>query len=142
MHTIGVVSPQKHGIDYIRYLFAKWSDGGAQTHSVTASSETTVFIANFIEQYRPEPIAEPPHGGTVRFDPPSADGFYPRLAYVKAIAEPAEGFSFERWGGGFLQISGGRSTNPVPVQVVQRYPALFTSSLLPRSTRTRRGALY
>ena len=130
IHTIGVVSPQKDKIAYIRYLFAKWSDGGAQTHSVTASSETTVFIANFIEQYRPEPIAEPPHGGTVRFDPPSADGFYPRLAYVKAIAEPAEGFSFERWGGFFFPVNGGYSTNPVLIRVVQRYPALFTQQPL------------
>ena len=132
IHTVGVASPQKdvRGIDYIRYLFAKWSDGGAQTHSVTASSETTVFIANFIEQFRPEPIAEPPHGGTVRFDPPSADGFYPRLSFVKAIAEPAEGFSFENWRPWFLPIEGGYSSNPVLFRVVQRYPALFTQQPL------------
>ena len=133
MHTIGVVSPQKdvRGIDYIRYLFAKWSDGGAQTHSVTASSETTVFIANFIEQYRPEPIAEPPHGGTVKFDPPSADGFYPRFSYVKAFAEPAEGFSFEHWRRrAFFLYSGGHSSSPVLFRALQRYPALFTQQPL------------
>ena len=41
IHTIGVASPQKiksQYADFIRYLFAKWSDGGAQSHSVTASS--------------------------------------------------------------------------------------------------------
>ena len=134
IHTIGVASPQRRpgpenaiGDDYHRHLFANWSDGGAQTHSVTASSETTVFIANFIKQFRPEPIAEPPHGGAVRFDPPSADGFYPRLSFVKAIAEPAEGFSFEHWRPWFfLPISGGFSSNPVLFRAVQRYPALFT----------------
>ena len=138
IHTIGAVSPQQLprpefaiGSDYIRHLFANWSDGGAQTHSVTASSENTVFIANFIQQFRPEPIAVPPHGGTVRFDPPSADGFYPRLSFVKAIAEPAEGFSFEHWRTWFfLPISGGIASNPVLFRVVQRYPALFTQKPL------------
>ena len=138
MHTIGVVSPQRRpgsehviGGDYLRYLFAKWSDAGSQTHSVTASSETTFYTANFIKQYRPEPSAEPPEGGTVRFEPSSVDGFYPRLAYVKAIAEPAEGFSFEHWRRwGFLPVNGGYSTNPVLVRVVQRYPALFTQQPL------------
>ena len=43
-------------------------------------------------------MSEPPHGGTVRLDPPpSADGFYTVRSLVKSIAEPAEGFSFERW---------------------------------------------
>ena len=132
IHTIGVASPQKdvRGIDFIRYLFAKWSDGGAQSHSVTASSATNVFIANFIEQFRPEPIVEPPHGGTVRFDPPSADGFYPRLSFIRAFAEPAEGFSFERWRPTFLPRGGGYSSNPVLFRVVQRYPALFTQQPL------------
>ena len=134
IHTIGVASPQVQraypifGSDfYLRYLFAKWSDGGAQTHSVTASSETTVFIANFIQQMRPEPRAHPPGGGTVRLDPPSPGGFYPRLSFLKAIAEPAEGFSFEHWEPWyFFQIDGGFSSNPALARVSQRYPAFFT----------------
>ena len=127
IHTIGVPSPQKHRSDFYRYLFAKWSDGGAQTHSVTASSETTVFIANFIEQIRPESSAHPPEGGTVRFDPPSIDGFYTRDSFLKVIAEPAEGFSFEHWGGsGVPSVGGGFSSNPVLDRVGQRYPAYFT----------------
>ena len=134
-HTIGVSSPQKLpgadnfiGADYIRFLFAKWSDGGSQSHLVTASSSTTVFIANFIQQIRSE--YSPPQGGTVRFDPPSAaDGFYTIHSFVKTIAEPAEGFSFERWGGGF-SIGGGFSTNPRLSSVYQHHPALFTRRTL------------
>ena len=75
-HTIGTPAPQKiPGADYFRYLFAKWSDGGAQSHSVTASSETTVFIANFIGQERQSKgySSYPPRAGTFRFDPPSAE---------------------------------------------------------------------
>ena len=133
-HTIGVVSPQVQrpypifGSDYhLRYLFAKWSDGGAQTHTVTASSETTVFIANFILQMRPKPSADPPEGGTVRLDPPSPGGFYPRLSFLKAIAEPSEGFSFERWRSWYvIPIDGGFSSNPALDRVRHSYPALFT----------------
>ena len=101
-HMIGVTAPQKTpGDDYFRYLFAKWSDGGSQSHFVTASSSTTVFIANFImQQPRTEARVSPPQGGTVRLDPPSADGFYTFWSFIKTFAEPAEGFSFERWQGG------------------------------------------
>ena len=137
VHTIGVWPLQRRpgfenaiGGDYLRFLFANWSDGGAQSHAVTASSETTVFIANFVEQMRPEPSAHPPQGGSVRFDPPSIDGFYPRLSFIKAIAEPAEGFSFERWENWFLPRSGGFSSNPVLSRVSQFYPAFFTRQSL------------
>ena len=88
IHTIGVTAPQKTLDGYYyhiwpdaRYLFAKWSDGGARSHSVTASSSTTVFIANFIVQGRPEARVS---GGAVRFDPPSADGFYTLQSYFKS----------------------------------------------------------
>ena len=131
-HVIGVVSPQKHwGDDYmIRYLFAKWSDGGAQSHSVTASSETTVFIANFIFQVRPEARVHPPQGGTVRFDPPSDDGFYPFLSFFKIFAEPAEGFSFERWPGWFP--GHGPASNPALDRVRRGWnnTAVFTRQTL------------
>ena len=126
-HTIGVASPQKHWSDFSRYLFAKWSDGGAQTHSVTASSETTVFIANFMLQDWSGGSAQPPQGGTVRLDPPSVDGFYPRLSFVKGIAEPAEGFSFEGWTSMYISlIGGGFSSNPALGQVAQYFQAFFT----------------
>ena len=138
IHTLGVASPQRLpgpefaiGDDYTRYLFAKWSDGGAQSHSVTASSETTVFIANFIEQIRPEVTAHPPEGGTVRLDPPAVDGFYPWFSLVKAYAEPAEGFSFEHWKPWwFLPLRGGFSSNPALAHVGQSYPAYFSQQPL------------
>ena len=142
VHTIGVPAPQRRsgetyaigsGNSYLRYLFANWSDGGAQTHSVTASPENTVFIANFIEQIRPGPSAHPPYAGTVRFDPPPADWFFPRLSLVKVIAEPAEGFSFQRWRprfGGFAPIEGGLSSNPMLSRVNQFFPAVFTRQTL------------
>ena len=85
VHTLSVPSPQRWGPDG-RYTFANWSDGGAQSHSVTATPETTVFIANFILQHRSFCIVEPPDGGTIRLDPPSVDGFYARSSFITATA--------------------------------------------------------
>ena len=116
-HTIGVPVLQKFEGEYLfyprdhhRFIFAKWSDGGAQTHSVTASSETTVFIANFILQARNEHSAFPPQSGTVKVDPPSSDGFYTRFSFIKVLAEPTNGFSFNSWSG--LVPGFGPASNP------------------------------
>ena len=93
---------------------------------MTASSETTVFIANFIEQIRPETTAHPPQGGTVRLAPPTVDGFYPFFSNRKAVAEPAEGFSFESWISWLSPFVSGYSSNPVLTRFGQFYQALFT----------------
>ena len=108
IHTITVPSPQKHpgyenfiGLDvddYFRYLFANWSDGGAQSHTVAASPANTVFIANFTKQYKPTVAAHPVDSGIVHLEPRSLDGFYAGYSFVTATAKPADGFSFERWG--------------------------------------------
>ena len=111
IHTISVPSPQPWGADG-RYTFANWSDGGAQSHSVTATHETTVFIANFIYQNRSLRSVEPPDGGTIRLDPPSLDGFYPWISFLTVTAEPAEGFSFVRWGEANPEWTYGHSVNP------------------------------
>src|SRR5512139_785062 len=47
VHTVSVFSPQD-GIQGTRYLYASWSDGGAQTHTVTAPSSSATYTANFV----------------------------------------------------------------------------------------------
>jgi|GEM_PF-2873318 len=49
-HTISVPSPQGGGSD-VRYIFDRWSDGGAQSHQVSPTSSTT-YTAYFRTQYR------------------------------------------------------------------------------------------
>src|SRR5262249_32873061 len=48
-HTIAAPSPQGSGGS--RSTFASWSDGGAQSHTVTGPSSATTFTANFATQY-------------------------------------------------------------------------------------------
>ena len=151
-HTIGVASPQydvynqyherSWSIDYIRYLFAKWSDGGAQSHSVTASTSTTIFIANFIEQIRPELSAEPPHGGTVRLDPPPPTGFTRPFLWSNPLLNPPK-VSRSKAGTLFGLLNKAGTFLPIPHCLL----SLSTTRLCspgepsPRSTRTCRGAV-
>ena len=58
-------------------------------------------------------------------------GFYVRPSFVKSIAEPAKGFSFERWKSiGFLWPPAGRSANPARSYVSQNHSAFFTQKPL------------
>ncbi|MFB3778037.1 MAG: M12 family metallopeptidase [Bryobacteraceae bacterium] len=97
VHTIGVVSPQ--GDPFLRYLFGRWSDDGAQTHQVTASPSVTTLTANFIEQYKADFWLFPDAGGAVEITPSSPDGFYTSRSSIQLRAEPSEGYNFFNWAG-------------------------------------------
>ena len=132
-HAISVPSSQGNSTE--RFLFGKWSDGGAQAHDIVASSTTTVFTAHFIQQFKVESGAIPPEGGAVTFNPPSSDGFYRTRTLVEAVAAPAGEFSFAFWSGRTLGGIHGYSGNPARLLVVREglnYTARFTQ--LPLTT--------
>ena len=132
-HAISVPSSQGNSTE--RFLFGKWSDGGAQAHDIVASSTTTVFTAHLIQQFKVESGAIPPEGGAVTFNPPSSDGFYRTRTLVEAVAAPAGGFSFVFWSGMTLGGIHGNSGNPARLPVVLdglNYTARFTQ--LPLTT--------
>ena len=130
-----ISAPSSQGNSTERFLFGKWSDGGAQAHDIVASSMTTVFKAHFIQQFKVESGAIPPEGGAVTFNPPSSDGFYRSRTLVEAVAAPADGFSFAFWSGMTLGGIHGYSGNPARLPVVLdglNYTARFTQ--LPLTT--------
>ena len=132
-HAISVPSSQGNSTD--RFLFGKWSDGGAQAHDIVASSTTTVFTAHLIQQFKVESGAIPPEGGAVTFNPPSSDGFYRSRTLVEAVAAPAGRFSFAFWSGRTRAEIHGYSGNPARLLVVREglnYTARFTQ--LPLTT--------
>ena len=132
-HAISVPSSQGNSTE--RFLFGKWSNGGAQAHDITASSKTRVFTAHLIQQFKVESGAIPPEGGAVTFNPPSSDGFYRTRTLVEAVAAPAGGFSFAFWSGMTLGGIHGYSGNPARLPVVLdglNYTARFTQ--LPLTT--------
>jgi hypothetical protein len=94
-HTIGVPSPQSDGSG-TRYLFDRWSDGGAQSHEVSVERDRT-FTATLSTEHELTTATTPEGTGTVDADPAGpwiADG-----TNVELTASPAVGWVLDRWEG-------------------------------------------
>ncbi|MDQ6707959.1 MAG: M12 family metallopeptidase, partial [Acidobacteriota bacterium] len=95
-HMVDVPGPQSTAT--ARYVFARWSDGGEQSHTVTASPESvTLYTANFIRQIQILGTASPAGAGTVAIDTRSQNGYYTPLTRVTLSAVPSAGNYFLRW---------------------------------------------
>jgi hypothetical protein len=105
-YTLSLSSPQS-GVSGTRYAYASWSDGGAQSHSITVPSSATTYTANLTTQYSLTTSASPTAGGTVS---PSGTNWYNKDQTLNVSATPNSGYSFTSWSG---IISG--TANPVPV---------------------------
>ena len=105
-HTLEVPSPQFRPGS--RFLFGRWSDDGAQTHTITATRDTTLYYANFIAQHQVSTSINvscraattcSPEDGSVTITPTSPDGYYTLRTpiEVKATAAPGSNVRFLRW---------------------------------------------
>lgn len=105
-HTIATTSPQSGGTG-IRYVWTRWSDNGAISHTVAPTTNTT-YTANFRTQYRL--TMSHGTGGTVR----PASGWRNSGSAVSISAIPASGYSFSNWtGSGTGSYSG--TNNPASI---------------------------
>jgi len=102
-HTLSVSSPQS-GTSGTRYVYSSWSDGGAQSHTITVPSSSTTFTANFTTQFSLTTSVNPSAGGVVT---PSGTNWYNSGQTVSVSASANAGYSFSNWSG---DLSG--STNP------------------------------
>jgi dienelactone hydrolase len=109
-HLIAVESPQAVAPG-LRYVFEEWSDHGAQSHTITASSGA-FYTASFRAEYAVSIAVEPQGAGTVELSPPG--GWYQEGASVTLTARPdsAQGYEFARWSG---HLTG--SDNPATLAV-------------------------
>lgn len=99
-HTIGVVSPQ--GPAGVRHTFSSWSDGGAQTHSITTPSSAATYTATFQTAYLLTTAVSPAGSGAVQVSPPSPDGYYLKGSSVQLTAVAGAGYQWSSWTGGGL----------------------------------------
>jgi hypothetical protein len=120
-HTVDVPSPQG-AAGNTRYTFASWSDGGAQSHMVTAPNTAMILLATLAPQYKLT-TGISSGSGSIAANPFSPDGFYNAGASVQLTASPSTGFQFSLWGG---DLSG--SLNPA--SVVMNAPRSVTASFL------------
>ena len=105
-HTIATTSPQSGGTG-VRYVWTKWSDSGAISHTVAPTTNKT-YTATFRTQY----YLTMSHGtgGTVS----PASGWRNSGATVSISATPASGYSFSSWtGSGTGSYSG--TNNPASI---------------------------
>ncbi len=102
-HTLSTTSPQ--GTAGTQYTFTSWSDGGAITHTVTASILTIDYTASFNTTYLLTTSANPSKGGTVS----PASGYFPANSSVPLTATANPGYEFAGWTGN--GVSGFSSTS-------------------------------
>jgi hypothetical protein len=95
MHTVNTDSSQFPFDFATRHQFQSWSDGGAQSHSITLPATNTTYTANFSTQFNTR--VETPCGGTPTISPASADGFYNAGTVLTVSQTPFAGYVFTRW---------------------------------------------
>lgn len=81
----------------IKYLFKQWSDGGAQTHDVTAPDAATTYTATYNQYYKLTLSAT--EGGRVSASPAPADRFYAANSVVTLTATADPNYCLASWGG-------------------------------------------
>jgi M6 family metalloprotease-like protein len=93
-HTLAANSPVS-GAPGVRYVWTSWSDGGAQSHTVTASPGTTTYTATFKTQYQLTIAASPASAGST--SPTAGPYWYDSGSSVPVSATASLGYSFYYW---------------------------------------------
>ncbi|MGA7318045.1 MAG: Ig-like domain repeat protein [Silvibacterium sp.] len=91
-HTIATTSPQL--APGTQYTFASWNDGGAISHTVTASASVTSYTATFATSYQLTTLVKSSSEGTVS---PTSGGYYAAGTTVNLGAQPNSGYVFTAW---------------------------------------------
>ena len=148
-HDLGVPSPQGGGAG-TRYLFSAWSDGGAQSHSISVPSSPATYTAAFATQHLLTIVIT--GTGTVTVTPPGEPGsvacitllgvscfgsWHPTGTSVTLTPVSAPGWAFAGWGGGVCTGVSPTCTLSMtaPRTVTATFSRIFTDDpLVPRVT--------
>jgi hypothetical protein len=95
-HTIATATGQLSADSHTRYNFGSWSDGGAQSHSITPTAAGT-YTASFTTNYLLNTTVAPLTGGVVSNTPTGP--WYNPSAVVQLTANPAGGYFLSSWSG-------------------------------------------
>ena len=97
IHSLDTPSPQLAVDGHSRSVFAVWSDGGTQNHSITMPGFDTNYTATFSTQYLLDTTVAPPGAGTVSNYP--AGPWYDAGQLVSLTARTNTGFRIYFWQG-------------------------------------------
>ncbi len=90
-HTVNVDNPESPITTNVRYTWNNWSDGLAQSHTITQPSTGAQNVtASFTPVYRTYPLPYNSCAGSVSFSPisPTGDGFYADGTVLTITATP------------------------------------------------------
>jgi hypothetical protein len=121
-HTISVPSPQS-GAFGVRYVYASWSDGGSQSHTVTVPSSSITYTANLTTQYSITTSVNPAGAGTVS---PSGTSWYRNGQSASVSATANSGWAFRSWSG---DLSGSTNRSLVVMNGPKNVTANFTQKV-------------
>ena len=129
-HTISAPSPDIPVTTNVSYTWNNWSDGGAQTHNISASSSgVTNIAASFTPVYRSYTYAENACG-TVQYSQscPNNDCSFPdgTLITMTATPTPGAGMVFGGWTG---DLSG--TTNPQTTTIHDEFLPVANFNIVP-----------
>ncbi len=94
-HTIAVTTSPQAGGAGTQYVYASWSDGMGQSHSITVPSSAASYTANFTTQYMLTTLANPPAGGIVS----PASGWFNSGTPIDLTAVANTGYTFSGFTG-------------------------------------------
>lgn len=121
-HTLSIDSTQE---DFVRHRFTGWSDGGAQTHTITATGNSATYTASYVTQYSLTTQLLGARSASITASPASSDGYYDEGTAVQLTATAPLTSTFYAWSG---DVRG--SANPATV--VMDDQKLVTASFMSR----------
>ncbi len=139
-HTIATTTPQTPSSG-TQDTFTSWSDGGALSHSVTASAGTTAYTAAFSTQYMLTTAVSPSASGTVS----PATGYQASGASVPLTATANAGYVFANWTSSPGPVTTPTSTSTTitmsaPESVTANFTALSPGIYSPLNNSTLAGS--
>jgi hypothetical protein len=96
-HTLVANSPQVASDGHSRSVFVAWSDGGAQSHSVTVPFSAMTNTASYSTNYLLDLSTNLAGAGTIAAAPPGP--WYNLGQLVSLTANPSNGYLFYTWQG-------------------------------------------
>jgi astacin len=93
------VSAPNSSTSTTKYAFKSWSDGGAQTHTVTTPTSALNLTANYQKQFNVKAASSNTSVGTASLSPTSSDSFYNEGSALSATATATGSACFTGWSG-------------------------------------------